>query len=77
MEPIIEQCLNEGICSGQAAFGRDVSLREELTAAIVDWSAGFSPPPTDEMLAAWLIGYAGVLAQHYELIAQVSKTGAI
>lgn len=67
-QPIIEQCLNDGICAGQAAFGRDGDLRSELMDSLDEWSAGFNPAPTDDMTAAWLIGFSGVLAQHFSII---------
>ncbi len=76
MEAIIEQCLNDGICASQAAFARDGGLHSELKDSMQDWAAGFSPPPTDEMVAAWLIGFSGVLSQHYEAIGTAGKTGA-
>lgn len=71
MEKIIEQSLNDGVCAGQAALtGRVGPLCDELAAHLDDWKAGFSPAPTDDMVAAWLIGFSGVLAQHFKLIQQ-------
>lgn len=69
MEKIVEQSLNDGVCAGQSALtGRGGQLCDELAAHLNDWRAGFNPEPTDDMLAAWLIGFSGVLAQHFKLI---------
>ncbi|MDU9393210.1 hypothetical protein [Pseudomonas sp. zfem002] len=69
MEKIIEQCLSDGTCAGQSALtGRDAPLCDEVTTYFDDWRAGFNPEPTDDMVAAWLIGFSGVLARHFQLL---------
>lgn len=69
MEKIIEQCVNDGVCAGQAALvGQGGQLWGEVVAHLEDWAAGFSPEPTDDMVAAWMVGFSGVLTQHFELL---------
>lgn len=69
MEKIIEQCLSDGTCAGQSALtGREGPLCDEATAYLDDCRAGFNPEPTDHMVAAWLIGFSGVLARHFKLL---------
>ncbi|AOX08668.1 hypothetical protein Q5O_09790 [Pseudomonas putida JB] len=69
MEKIIEQCVNDGACAGQAALvGRDGQIWDEVVAHMEDWAAGFNPEPTVDMVAAWMVGFSGVLARHFELL---------
>lgn len=69
MEKIIEQSLSDGTCAGQSALtGRDGPLCDEMVAHLNDWTAGFNPEPSDDMVAAWLIGFSGALARHFKLL---------
>ncbi|MGN8276758.1 hypothetical protein [Pseudomonas sp. SMN5] len=61
--------MGDGICAAQSCFGeRETSLADEMQDYLQDWMAGFNPHPTDDMIAAWLIGFSRTLATHFKLL---------
>jgi len=71
MDILTEQSHSAGVIAGQSALTgrREEDLINEMRAYYDLWVSDLATSPSDEMTAAWLIGFSGTLAKHFNLVA--------
>ncbi|MBM94321.1 MAG: hypothetical protein CMI09_00490 [Oceanospirillaceae bacterium] len=75
MDIMTEQSYSAGVIAGQSALTgrRGEDLIAEMRGYYDLWLSDLTTSPSDEMTAAWLIGFSGALARHYSLVAITSS----